>query len=147
MGFRLSREQLFRPNKTLPGVSRDQSVARGGPTRAMKMDLVFVPVAIAKRIAAIEPRARRLCWPRALLLDSNLDDYDRRDHGAGFFLPLPPRRNGGLEADRARKQRGSPACQRRGSSGERTGVSWVGNGSRRHGNARPATITAQLVAN
>jgi hypothetical protein len=41
------------------------------------MDLVFVPVAIAKRIAAIEPRARRLCWPRALLLDSNLDDYGR----------------------------------------------------------------------
>jgi hypothetical protein len=43
----------------------------------MKMDFVFVPVAIAKKIAAIEPRARRLGWPLALLLDSNLDDYGR----------------------------------------------------------------------
>jgi hypothetical protein len=35
----------------------------------------FVPAAIAQKIAAIEPRARRLGWPSELLLDSNLDDY------------------------------------------------------------------------
>jgi hypothetical protein len=35
----------------------------------------FVPVAIAKKIAAIEPRARRLGWPVHLLFDPNLNDY------------------------------------------------------------------------
>jgi hypothetical protein len=37
----------------------------------------FVPPTVASKIAAIEPRARRLGWPAALLLDSNLDDYGR----------------------------------------------------------------------
>jgi hypothetical protein len=44
----------------------------------MKMDArAFVPVAIAKKIAAIEPRARRLGWPAKLLFDPNLNDYGR----------------------------------------------------------------------
>jgi hypothetical protein len=37
----------------------------------------FVPVTIAKKIAAVQLRAQRLGWPRELLLNSNLDDYGR----------------------------------------------------------------------
>lgn len=44
----------------------------------MKMDdrrAAFVPAAIAAKIAAIEPRARRLGWPSELLFDPTLNDY------------------------------------------------------------------------
>jgi hypothetical protein len=46
----------------------------------MKMDnkrAAFVPAAIAKKIATIELRARRLGWPAELLFDPTLDDYGR----------------------------------------------------------------------
>jgi hypothetical protein len=48
---------------------------------------VFVPVASAKKIAAIEPTARRLGWPVARLFDPNLDDH-RRPCGLASVLEL-----------------------------------------------------------
>jgi hypothetical protein len=55
----------------------------------MKMDdtRAFVPLAIAKKIAAIEPTARRLGWPVARLFDPNLDDH-RRPCGLASVLEL-----------------------------------------------------------
>ena len=38
---------------------------------------VFVPVAIAKKIGAIELKARRLGWPSESFFDPNLNDYGR----------------------------------------------------------------------
>ena len=37
----------------------------------------FVPPTVAAKIAAIEPRGRRLGWPAELLFDPNLDDHGR----------------------------------------------------------------------
>jgi hypothetical protein len=37
----------------------------------------FLPAGIAQKIAAIEPRARRLGWPVARLFNANLDDHFR----------------------------------------------------------------------
>jgi hypothetical protein len=47
----------------------------------------FVPAGIAKKIAAIEPRARCLGWPAARLFDPNLDDH-RCPRGLANVLEL-----------------------------------------------------------
>ena len=47
----------------------------------------FVPAAIAAKIAAIEPRARRLGWPSELLFDPTLNDYGNPRGLAGALEP------------------------------------------------------------
>ena len=47
----------------------------------------FVPPTVAAKIAEIEPRARRLGWQPARLLNPNLDDYGRPQGLASVLEP------------------------------------------------------------